>query len=147
MINDGNDLGASEPASVDTNSTADASATRVEGFVISDDIAPPKRYAHFGKRRRSFTEELFRCQYVDKISRSDLVCNALLWRNRPAELRKHLLEHLTKEQVSTMADDQVVAWYVEAKHIMLTEIPEDSDFSDDYSLEDLDDLEDLEEDE
>jgi hypothetical protein len=138
VVDDGDPDSSSKPALVASNSTSYAAPEVIEGFVIDSDIEPPKRYAHFGKRRRSFTEELFRCQYVDKISRSDLVCNALLWRNRPEELRKHLLQHLGEQEVRRMTDDQVTNWYVEAKHIMLTEIPEDSDFSGDDNLEDFD---------
>lgn len=92
---------------------------------LLNDIPPPKRYAHHGKRRRRFTEELFRCQYVDKISRSDLVCNSLLWRNRPEELRAHLLEHLTLDEIGKMTDAQVANWFNPAKKIYLAGIPED----------------------
>lgn len=92
---------------------------------LTYDIPPPKRYAHHGKRRRRFTEELFRCQHVDKISRSDLVCNALLWRNRPEALRAHLQEHIDLDQIAKMSDDEVTNWYTEAKRIFLAGIPED----------------------
>lgn len=98
---------------------------------LTSDIPPPKRYAHHGKRRRKFTEELFRCQHVDKISRSDLVCNALLWKNRPQELRAHLQEHIDLDQIGKMSDDEVREWYVQAKRIFLQGIPEDLDESED----------------
>lgn len=91
----------------------------------ADEIPPPKRYAHHGKRRRRFTEELFRCQFIDKISRSDLVCNSLLWKNRPDELRAHLVNHLTLDQIGKMSDDEVRNWYTNAKRIFLAGIPED----------------------
>jgi hypothetical protein len=93
--------------------------------ILDSEIPPPKRYAHHGKRRRKFTEELFRCPCVDKISRSDLVCNSLLWRNRPDELRAHLQEHLTVDQIGKMTDAEVTKWYVDAKRIFLQGIPED----------------------
>jgi hypothetical protein len=37
---------------------------------LTSEIPVPKRYAHHGKRRRSYTEEMFRCPLVDMISRS-----------------------------------------------------------------------------
>jgi len=94
---------------------------------ISTSIPVPKRYAHHGKRRRSYTEELFRCQFTDMISRTPLVCNHLLWKNRPTELREHLLEHLKVEDVQKMDDSQVLACYADAKRIFLDGIPEDED--------------------
>jgi len=97
---------------------------------ISTSIPVPKRYAHLGKRRRSYTEELFRCQFTDMISRSSLVCNHLLWKNRPHELREHLLEHLDVEKVNEMDDAQVLACYADAKRIFLEGIPEDIDEED-----------------
>lgn len=97
---------------------------------LTSEIPPPKRYAHHGKRRRSYTEEMFRCKHVDKISRSDLVCNSLLWKNRPETLRAHLLEHLKVDEVYAMDDDAVTAWYCDAKRIFLEGIPEDLDESD-----------------
>lgn len=105
----------------------DSSPTRGVATVLTNDIPPPKRYAHHGKRRRSYTEELFRCQHVDKISKSDLVCNALLWKNRPMELRQHLLEHLSVEKVGNMTDAQILESYTDAKRIFLQGIPEDAD--------------------
>jgi hypothetical protein len=98
---------------------------------------PPKRYAHHGKRRRSYTEEMLRCQYVDKISKSDLVCNSLLWLNRPDDLRAHILEHLSSEEVAKKSDLEVRAWFTQAKRIFLEGIPEDSD--DEEDEEDPDD--------
>lgn len=97
---------------------------------------PPKRYAHHGKRRRSYTEEMLRCQYVDKISRSDLVCNSLLWLNRPDELRAHLLEHLSSEEVAKKSNDEVRAWFTQAKRIFLEGIPEDSDDEEEAETDD-----------
>ena len=97
---------------------------------------PPKRYAHHGKRRRSYTDELFRCPFTDKISRSDLVCNALLWRNRPHDLREHLLTHMPEAILLT--DDEVADKYLEAKKIYLEGIPEDIDDEEDIEYE-LDD--------
>lgn len=109
---------------VDSVAPLDRSTESLPGDLTSD-IPPPKRYAHHGKRRRRFTEELFRCQFVDKISRSDLVCNSLLWKNRPDELRSHLQEHLTLDQIGRMTDDDVRKWYTDAKRIFLQGIPED----------------------
>jgi hypothetical protein len=100
-------------------------------ILVTSAVPPPKRYAHHGKRRRSYTEEMFRCQHVDKISRSDLVCNALLWKDRPRVLREHLLAHLTLDQVGKMTDDEVTRWYVEAKRIFLQGVPEDCDDEED----------------
>lgn len=94
---------------------------------LVSDIPPPKRYAHHGKRRRKFTDEMFRCHYVDKISRSDLVCNALLWRSRVDNLREHLKEHISLDVIAKMSDDNVRDWYNPAKRIMLQGIPEDID--------------------
>lgn len=116
----------STPVGTD-ESPADPATSTPGDLTISSDLPTPKRYAHHGKRRRSYTDELFRCQFVDKISRSDLVCNALLWRNRPQELREHLLEHLPIDQISKMDDDTVRAWYTDAKRIYLQGIPEDID--------------------
>jgi hypothetical protein len=96
-------------------------------YKIENVAPPPKRYAHHGKRRRSYTEEMLRCQYVDKISRSDLVCNSLLWLNRPDELRDHLLEHLSSAEVAKKTDLEVRACFTQAKRIFLEGIPEDSD--------------------
>lgn len=95
---------------------------------IISTIPPPtvKRYAHSGKRRRSYTEEMFRCQFTDMISRTALVCNHLLWRNRPDTLREHLLEHLSSDEVAALTDAQVVHKYTKAGKIYLEEIPEDS---------------------
>lgn len=108
----------------------------VDDFPISSEVPAPKRYAHYGKRRRSFTDELFRCCHVDKISRSDLVCNSLLWKNRPEELRAHLLEHLTPNEVAKLTDQKVIDWYVQAHFIFLEGIPEDLD---DHSEDDTED--------
>ncbi len=109
--------------------------------VLTSAIPTPKRYAHHGKRRRSYTEEMFRCQHVDKISRSDLVCNSLLWKNRPATLRAHLLEHISVDKVNKMSEDEVNSWYVNARRIFLAGIPEDLD-DDDENAETEEDSED-----
>ncbi len=87
---------------------------------------PPvaKRYGHFGKRRRSYTEEMFRCQFTDMISRSELVCNHLLWKNRPDDLREHLSLHMDSKDLT---DAQVIEHYIDAKRIHLVGIPEDCD--------------------
>lgn len=82
-------------------------------------------YAHKGKRRRSYTEEMFRCQIVDQISRSTLVCNHLLWRNKPLELREHLTEHMKVAVVMELSDIEVLSYYTDAKKIYLQAIPED----------------------
>lgn len=142
MSHEGNTPSATEPTSLAADSASDGTPTAIERdlaqpIVVSSDIPPPKRYAHFGKRRRSFTEEMFRCQFVDKISRSDLVCNALLWKNRPAELRQHLLEHLPPEQVVKMSDDEVRQSYTDAKRIFLQGIPEDDEDYEEGESEDV----------
>lgn len=109
--------------------------------VLEDSIPAPKRYGHFGKRRRSYTDELFRCPIIDKISRTDLVCNHLLWRNNLAELRDHLAQHLNLEQVSKLTDSQVREHFTDARRIFLQPIPEDGpseDQEDDVDVEDED---------
>lgn len=122
---------------MEPQSNSDPILTNAEApITLTSSVPPPKRYAHHGKRRRSYTEEMFRCQHVDKISRSDLVCNSLLWRNRPQALREHLLEHLTVDQVEKMTDDEVIKWYSEAKRIFLQGIPEDCDEEDEDNTED-----------
>ena len=105
--------------------------------VLETGIPGPKRYAHLGKRRRSYTDELFRCPIVDKISRSDLVCNHLLWRNKLSELREHLATHLDVASVAGMSDIQVQEHYMPAKRIMLQPIPEDGPEEDDLETEEL----------
>ena len=104
---------------------------------ITSEFPAPKRYAHHGKRRRRFTAEMFRCPAVDKISRSDLVCGALLWKNRLEQLRAHLSEHLSVAQIENMSDDEVKQWYIQAKKIYLEGIPEDEmgDEDEDESIE------------
>lgn len=111
-----------------------------EGCVSNTDNSevstlPKQRYAHFQKRRRRYTEELFRCQFVDMISRTPLVCNHLLWRDKPQDLRNHLLEHLKVEEVQKLSDDQVRERYSDAKRIFLAGIPEDIDDEDEDSTE------------
>lgn len=134
-MSDGSDSSAPGAPTVVAELAFDDPASVGPGDLVND-IPPPKRYAHHGKRRRRFTEELFRCQFVDKISRSDLVCNCLLWKNRPAELRAHLQEHLTLDQIGKMSDDEVAKWYVDAKRIFLQGIPEDLDESDEEDEQD-----------
>lgn len=102
-----------------------------------------KRYAHHGKRRRSYTDELFRCKFVSKIVSDNLICGALLWRNKPAELRAHLLTHLQLDIVAQMSDDQVRESYTDAKRIFLEHIPDDTvhgldeeDLDDDLDIDD-----------
>jgi hypothetical protein len=101
--------------------------TQSDNPEISTSIPVPKRYAHHGKRRRSYTDELFRCQFTDMISRTPLICNHLLWRNKPAELREHLKEHLDLDLVNKLTDSEVSQRYSEAKRIFLEGIPEDLD--------------------
>ena len=110
----------------------------IEPVVLETGVAltPARRYAHLGKRRRSYTDELFRCPIVDQISRSTLVCNHLLWRDKISELRDHLSTHLNVESVAKMTDAQVREQYTEARCIMLEPIPEDE--LDDLEDEDLD---------
>lgn len=109
--------------------------------VDSDIPMPPmKRYAHHGKRRRSYTEELFRCQFTDMISRTPLICNHLLWKYQPLQLREHLATHIEPDQVAQMSDEQISKRYTDAKRIFLEAIPEDME-------PDNSDLEELEEDE
>ena len=131
------DLNA-EPSNTPTEPGPDSGIERttVNVEALTSDIPPPKRYAHHGKRRRKFTEELFRCAHVDKISRSDLVCNSLLWKNRPDELRAHLHEHLTVDEIGKMTDDDVKKWYVDAKRIFLQGIPEDLEEGDEDDEQD-----------
>ena len=96
---------------------------------------PKRRYARHGKRRRSYTEELFRCQFTDMISRTPLVCNHLLWKSKPQELRDHLLEHMKVAEVLDLSDSQVLAKYTDAKKIYLEGIPEDCDDNDEDQTE------------
>lgn len=111
----------------------------IEGFkvILEDSIPPPRKYAHSGKRRRSYTDELFRCQFVDMISRTPLICNHLLWRNNLPALRDHLAEHMKVEEVQVLTDTQIKEKYAEAKRIFLEHIPEDGDPEEDE--EDCDD--------
>lgn len=92
---------------------------------IDSDIPAMKRYAHHGKRRRAYTEELFRCQLTDMISRTPLVCNHLLWKNKPEQLRDHLLEHLKVSEVMDLTDSQVLERYTNAKKIYLEGVTDD----------------------
>jgi hypothetical protein len=98
---------------------------------LEDNVPLPegtKKYSHYGKTR--FKPNLIRCPLVDSISRSTLICNHLLWKNHPAELREHLTEHLSVEVVSAMSDEQVLEYFVPAKRIFLERIPEDGDEED-----------------
>ncbi len=110
-----------------------------EVSVVSD-IPVMKRYAHHGKRRRSYTDELFRCPIVDMISRTPLVCNHLLWRNKAKELRDHLTEHMKVEDVQKLSDSQVQEHFTEAKRIFLQGIPEDVDDEDSETEGDPEDV-------
>lgn len=92
---------------------------------LSSDIPVMKRYAHHGKRRRSYTEELFRCQFTDMISRSPLICNHLLWKSKPDKLREHLLEHMKVAEVMDLTDSQVLEKYTDAKKIFLEGVTDD----------------------
>lgn len=122
------------------NGDSDNTDEDLQEIHITSDLPPPKRYAHFGKRRRSFTDEMFRCQYVDKISRSDLVCNSLLWKNRDQALREHLTQHILQEEIDKLDNDQVRAWYKNAKKIYLQRIPEDGDEDVNAEVEEFTDL-------
>jgi hypothetical protein len=128
------------PIAEDQNAAIPTSDTTTEnntGTVVNaaetlykvESLEPPvfKRYAHHGKRRRSYTEEMFRCQFTDMISRTPLICNHLLWKNKPDELRNHLLEHLKVEEVQDLTDAQVSEKFQNAKRIFLEGIPEDLD--------------------
>lgn len=97
---------------------------------LTSAVPVPKRYAHHGKRRRSYTDEMFRCQFTDMISRTPLICNHLLWKGKITELREHLLEHKKLEEVQAMSDDDVRACYMDAKRIFLEGIPEDDEDED-----------------
>lgn len=85
-----------------------------------------KKYSHRGKRHRSITKDLFRCTFVTKVVSDELSCGALLWKNRPQELREHLLSHLPLSAVSAMTDDQVVRCYQQAKQTVLAPMPDDA---------------------
>jgi len=102
-----------------------------ETIELTSAIPVPKRYAHRGKRRRSYTEEMFRCPFVDMISRTPLVCNHLLFRDKISELRDHLIQHKNVAEVQVMTDDEVRACFIDAKRIFLKGIPEDVDDEDD----------------
>lgn len=93
--------------------------------MITDDIPVMRRYAHHGKRRRDYTDELFRCQFVDMISRTPLVCNHLLWKTKMPELREHLATHIPIDEVTKMSDSEVSDRFSDAKRIFLESIPED----------------------
>ncbi len=121
------------------DSEADNSEVSTYTTVDSDIPMPPmKRYAHHGKRRRSYTEELFRCQFTDMVSRTPLICNHLLWKYQPLQLREHLATHIDPDRVSCMTDDQISQTYTDAKRIFLEAIPEDLE-PDNSDLEDLED--------
>lgn len=101
------------------------------GMDLDNNIPLPeggKKYSHYGKTR--FKPDLIRCSLSDAISRSTLICNHLLWKSRPAELREHLAEHLSLEAVAGMSDEQVLAHFIPAKRIFLERIPEDGDEDD-----------------
>jgi hypothetical protein len=106
----------------------------------------PAHYAHFGKRRRRFTEEMVRCPLhgvhlemaLDKdpdrgtltnTIEAKIQCNKLLWVNRPEELRAHLIEHLSEKEVDSLSDDEVRSRFIEAKRSWLP--VEDDDIEDD----------------
>jgi hypothetical protein len=126
------DLGTTEASKPDA-------ADNQEIALSSDHPLPvKKRYAHLGKRRRSYTEELFRCQFTDMISRTPLICNHLLWRNKPLELRDHLKEHMKVEEVDALTDDEISKRYSDAKRIFLEGIPEDEEGDEDGTEEDQD---------
>lgn len=120
-------------------------APHIYKIILADPNAPKpdiKRYAHHGKRRRSYTEELFRCQHTTKVVSDELVCGALLWKNRSKDLRSHLLSHLDLATVQAMSDEQVLQSYTDAKRIFLEALPDDEIFGQDE--DDLDEDEDSE---
>lgn len=97
-------------------------------IAIDSDIPVMKRYAHHGKRRRAYTEEMFRCQLTDMISRTPLICGHLLWKSRPDELRDHLTEHMNVEDVAKLTDSQVLERYTDAKKQFLEGVTDDPDY-------------------
>jgi hypothetical protein len=83
--------------------------------------------AHKGRRRRKFTQELFRCLHVTEARGRMLPCNALLWRYKPEDLREHLLEHLDENLVLSLTDQEVIQKYSDAARIHLEGVIDDSD--------------------
>lgn len=127
----------------DPKSEKDDLTKQVYTIIPADPNVPRpqiKRYAHHGKRRRSITEDLFRCTFVTKVVSDELSCGALLWKNRPADLRSHLLQHLPLEIVRDMSDTQVSDAYTQAKRIFLEHLPDDAIYGIDE--EDLDEEDD-----
>lgn len=106
-------------------SSSQASGNSEIPISLESDVPVMKRYAHHGKRRRAYTEEMFRCQLTDMISRSSLVCNHLLWKNRPDQLRDHLTEHMKVADVMDLTDSQVLERYTDAKKIYLEGVTDD----------------------
>lgn len=99
------------------------SLTNIE--LTSEIPIPKKPMRHKGKRRRSYTEEMFRCQFTDMISRTPLVCNHLLWKEKISELRMHLCQHKVLEDVQQMTDDQVRNCYLSAARIHMDGVTDD----------------------
>lgn len=121
------------------SSIQDSDNSGIPIFIDSDIPVPVmKRYAHHGKRRRAYTEEMFRCQLTDMISRTPLICGHLLWKNRPEELRNHLAEHMKVEEVANLTDSEVLAQYTDAKKIFLKGVSDDPDYTDDDPEGDVD---------
>lgn len=97
------------------------------GIVIESDVPSPKNYAHLGRRRRSYTDELFRCTLHIQISRHRTVCNHLLWRSKPDELLAHLRE---VHKIENVSDENLQSYFCGARKILLEPIPEDEEFDD-----------------
>lgn len=86
-----------------------------------------KVYAHRGKRRKKYTEELFRCQFVTLVGHQTLVCNCLLWKNRSDELRTHLLEHFPSYLVTSLTLQQLTKCYSNASSVWIDGMPRSID--------------------
>lgn len=96
-------------------------------MLIDDSYPAPKRYGHYGKRRKRYTEEMFRCPFTYMISRSSLICGHLLWKDRVPDLRAHLQEHLELAKVQVMTDSDVIKQYDQAQIISQPGIKDDDE--------------------
>lgn len=101
-------------------------------------VSIPAHYAHFGKRRRRFTEEMVRCPLAGctleahseeglNLIQTGVQCNALLWTVRIDELRNHLAEHVGKREVDSLSDEEVTSRFIEAKRAWIPLGDDDED--------------------
>lgn len=87
---------------------------------------PKPDYAHAGRRRKRITEDLFRCKLPLILKGEKIPCNALVWR-KPDEMRAHMLDHYTEDEIAALDDDAVRARFMEAARVPQEGIPDDDD--------------------